>query len=896
MNAVLNCGNRKPEGGFIRRFAQVQFLIPLLFCASAFAGSDVYFKFSDFTDRVDYFTNGNGKFRVKMTSAITVRGTNTVLKDWVDYTISTNGDRTVTNMAYGIYSVQITAKNTESPFQITITNGAASTLNARDLMTVSTNSPEGSVGYSVATANSIFIPKTNGVAITLTVSNRFILQPTNGAPTSGQVWTASSTNGAGFWSTPSATPSGAIAAAAGTGTNINVRSNIFLQGSSSTNRIYEDGLEFAIAFRKTNGLEHEWLVYTNVFGGTAPWLDLNGSVQVNGNFWHLNNYASMNQIYAKNFAIYTDVSSGAGSTGQVFGVASRIFTIQDAYGENYWLRYDGAGNTLSLNSGVTNNGDWTLINWLYSTNLNARWASSNLFQGSLASNYAFSLGATSTNSEVVLSNALNTRFTSISNSAVASAGSAATNSETTLSNAFNLRLLGIGTNSTNNDLTLGLSVTNHSSNALLTLSNNSIAVIRSNVNVVSNLVGSASNTLWKIKLNQTNSIANTMTNVGNFVLNGAGNTGDDFSDNGGGNIIQFSPQVGDSRAKIVFDGVGGIIVDFENSQLRYVALGGHYFFNANTSLPGGVTAGNYSGYGNLDLGTLWTNAIAAMAVQSATGFATNLVVGTNGGFSALQIIRENSAAGMLTNEAHLQIETPAGGQAEVVFSFAGVTKGGIRADSAGGFNYHGAGSQTFWIDATGSDAANIMLYVTSNHIALGKSRSLAATEVVDVIGNLMVKSNGYMRLVARTNTAGPSAVAGSALIYSRTNAGISETFTLNSSGTETVLSGRTVQRTNMVINRDYTNSTPWWAEVKVSVDLINSLVLGQAQAAIMVDDTADGAYDATNLVMASSALVQTNTAQVSVSVPPNGKWVITNLTTGGASALIRNGSSQIYFH
>lgn len=146
----------------INSIMKVRFLPPLpilafLMLATVAQATDVTFSFSDFTTGTSYFSATNIVLRVKMLSAITVNGSSVVLKDWINYTNSATGTTTISNMIPGVYSCTLTAKNTESPFQITVTN-SASAISASSIITTATNvTGSASQAYSMAAADARFV-------------------------------------------------------------------------------------------------------------------------------------------------------------------------------------------------------------------------------------------------------------------------------------------------------------------------------------------------------------------------------------------------------------------------------------------------------------------------------------------------------------------------------------------------------------------------------------------------------------------------------------------------------------------------------------------------------------------------------------------------------------------
>jgi hypothetical protein len=147
--------------------------LAFLMLATVAQATDVTFSFSDFTTGTSYFSATNIVLRVKMLSAITVNGTSVVLKDWINYTNSAQGTLTISNMVPGVYSCTLTAKNTESPFQITVTNSATA-ISASSIITTATNVVSGTgQAYPTAVSDALYLRKSNDTVLNLrgTVSN-----------------------------------------------------------------------------------------------------------------------------------------------------------------------------------------------------------------------------------------------------------------------------------------------------------------------------------------------------------------------------------------------------------------------------------------------------------------------------------------------------------------------------------------------------------------------------------------------------------------------------------------------------------------------------------------------------------------------------------------------------
>lgn len=146
--------------------------------------------------------------QVKMTPTTMpdVNGSSIVTRDTKTKQTSTAGSVTFSNVVEGAYRVDVTGPTLLTTFNITVTN-TSDTLNASDLISVSTNSPAGEVGYSQASADGRFLRQiiyTNGTAASTQSFLNFVygtnmaIRTTNNATTGRtDVYISSSASGGG---------------------------------------------------------------------------------------------------------------------------------------------------------------------------------------------------------------------------------------------------------------------------------------------------------------------------------------------------------------------------------------------------------------------------------------------------------------------------------------------------------------------------------------------------------------------------------------------------------------------------------------------------------------------------------------------------------------------------
>lgn len=176
----------------------VSIILALLLCFNGGAAT-VYFDIADFT------TVPSAYRTLKITPATmpSVSGTNIIVKDSRSQITTGYGRVSFTNVVAGTYDVAFTGPNATTSFQITVTNSSA-TINAKDIISVETNSVYGRNAYSMASSDARYIQSiyTNGVSVgtnplvNLIVGAGIELLGTNN-PTEGRTDIRLSTTGGG---------------------------------------------------------------------------------------------------------------------------------------------------------------------------------------------------------------------------------------------------------------------------------------------------------------------------------------------------------------------------------------------------------------------------------------------------------------------------------------------------------------------------------------------------------------------------------------------------------------------------------------------------------------------------------------------------------------------------
>jgi hypothetical protein len=174
----------------------------ILFLALPAQSAHILFNLQDFVQDVLSVK------QVKMTPTTMpdVNGTSIVTRDTKTKQTTTGGSVTFSNVVEGTYRVDVTGPTLLTTFSITVTN-TSDLLNAVDLISVSTNSPAGEVGYSQASADGRFLRNiiyTNGTAASTQSFLNFVygtnmaIRTTNNATTGRtDVYLSSSASGGG---------------------------------------------------------------------------------------------------------------------------------------------------------------------------------------------------------------------------------------------------------------------------------------------------------------------------------------------------------------------------------------------------------------------------------------------------------------------------------------------------------------------------------------------------------------------------------------------------------------------------------------------------------------------------------------------------------------------------
>lgn len=181
-----------------------RFLVAFLILLLAFPAQSAHIVFN----LQDFVQDVLAVKQVKMTPTTMpdVNGSSIVTRDTKTKQTSAAGSVTFSNVVEGTYRVDVTGPTLLTTFNITVTN-TSDTLNASDLISVSTNSPAGEVGYSQASADGRFLRQiiyTNGTAASTQSFLNFVygtnmaIRTTNNATTGRtDVYISSSASGGG---------------------------------------------------------------------------------------------------------------------------------------------------------------------------------------------------------------------------------------------------------------------------------------------------------------------------------------------------------------------------------------------------------------------------------------------------------------------------------------------------------------------------------------------------------------------------------------------------------------------------------------------------------------------------------------------------------------------------
>jgi hypothetical protein len=275
------------------------------------ANPAVTFKLSD-------FTQGPTAYRsIKLTATnapYTAGGSSPInVTEPRQFQLNASGIVTVSNMSPLIYKVEFPADVPTTRFYITVPDTNA-LLNAADLTSVATNQPSNVlVGYSIASARSLFVLKTNGTAAELTVTS------TNGAPSAGDVLTALDTTGHAYWATPTGGGGGGGLTAYDPAVFATNSSKIYVKsGSKFTNTLFYG----AISLPLNQGLDTP--LFTNsitIYSSGAS--HANSFVQNSGVF------TIQNAGTAENWVSYTEASGDLGLRGVSITGTSNVFGAGD---------------------------------------------------------------------------------------------------------------------------------------------------------------------------------------------------------------------------------------------------------------------------------------------------------------------------------------------------------------------------------------------------------------------------------------------------------------------------------------------------------------------------------------------------------------------------------------